>query len=83
MISIPKGPSTARTLPTPVGNQVGDAGFAEDVAAEFDHRVTEIGVADGADGNFLSQGKRSAKVRSIRGRCEEEGCKDLPANYPP
>ena len=53
MISIPKRLATARTLPATVADEVVDAIAAKDVPAEFEDSVAEVGVADGADGDFL------------------------------
>lgn len=47
--------AAARTLPATVGNEVLDAGLAEDVAAQFDDSVADVRVADGADGEFLNE----------------------------
>lgn len=53
MIPIPKRPRATRTLAVAVADQILDALGAKDVPAELEHRVANIGVADGADGEFL------------------------------
>ena len=53
MVSISKRLAAARTLPRAVRDQVLDTVGAECVAAEFHRRVADVGVADGADGDFL------------------------------
>lgn len=53
MIAIPEGPAAAGTLATPVGNEIVNATPTEDVAAQLDDRVTDVRVANGADGDFL------------------------------
>ena len=53
MVPIPKRPSTTRAFPAPIRNQIAHAVRAEHVPAEFDRRVADVGVANGADGYFL------------------------------
>ena len=53
MIPIAKRATAGRTLAGAVGNKIVDAATAEDVPAQLDHRVADVGVADGADGYFL------------------------------
>ena len=53
MIPIPKRFTTARTLPAAVADEVVDAVAAKHVPAELEDGVAEVGVADGADGDFL------------------------------
>jgi len=53
MIPISKRPRTARTLAVPVTDQILHALRTKHVPAELEHRVADVGVADGADGEFL------------------------------
>lgn len=53
MVAIAKRPSAAWAFTAAVRDEVLDAARAKDVATKFDDRVADIGVADGANGDFL------------------------------
>lgn len=54
MIAISERSAAAWTFATAIADQVLDAIGAKHVPTELEYRVADVGVADGADGEFLS-----------------------------
>lgn len=53
VVLVSEGLAARRAFSRTVGDQVLHAALAESVAAELQHSIAEVGIADGADGDFL------------------------------